>query len=138
MSGRSENGSGYRAHRCRAMCRGLHVAHRRTRLIPRAPMAKPSVLSQTALRGLAYVGPYYRSADRASAARLPPQTFQRYVTPRGDYINIRDIYYMIYIHSDNERGVSHDHHASLVPDPAVPLPPRSRHAIRQVTAPRHG
>src|SRR5882762_4394729 len=50
---------------------------------------------------------------------------------------MKDIYYMIYIQSDNERGGRHDHHASLVPDPAVPFPPRRRQPIRQVPRPRH-
>jgi transposase InsO family protein len=62
----SDNGSGYRAHSFRATCRGLHVAHRRTRPYTPRTNGKAERFIQTALREWAYARAYYSSADRAA------------------------------------------------------------------------
>ena len=62
----SDNGSGYRAHRFRATCRALHIAHRRTRPYTPRTNGKAERFVQTTLREWAYARPYYSSADRAA------------------------------------------------------------------------
>lgn len=62
----SDNGSGYRSHRFRATCRGLHVRPRRTRPYTPRTNGKAERFIQTALREWAYARPYYTSADRAA------------------------------------------------------------------------
>jgi transposase InsO family protein len=62
----SDNGSGSRSHRFRATCRGLHVAHQRTRPYTPRTNGKAERFIQTALREWAYARPYYTSADRAA------------------------------------------------------------------------
>jgi transposase InsO family protein len=62
----SDNGSGYRSHTFRATCRGLHIAHRRTRPYTPRTNGKAERFIQSALREWAYARPYYSSADRAA------------------------------------------------------------------------
>ena len=61
----SDNGSGYRSWSFRATCRGLHVAHQRTRPYTPRTNGKAERFIQTALREWAYARTYYSSADRA-------------------------------------------------------------------------
>ena len=71
----SDNGSGYRSHSFRATCRGLHVAHRRTRPYTPRTNGKAERFIQSALREWAYARPYYSSVDRA---RLLPGWLEHY------------------------------------------------------------
>jgi len=62
----TDNGSGYISRSFRATCRGLHLAHRRTRPYTPRTNGKAERFIQTALREWAYLRPYYTSAERAS------------------------------------------------------------------------
>lgn len=61
----SDNGGGYISRSFRAVCRALHVAHRRTRPYTPRTNGKAERFIQTALREWAYARPYYTSLARA-------------------------------------------------------------------------
>ena len=75
----TDNGSGYVSRSFRATCRGLQVAHRRTRPYTPRTNGKAERFIQTALREWAYKAPYYTSADRA---RMMPGWLEHYNAAR--------------------------------------------------------
>jgi transposase InsO family protein len=75
----TDNGSGYISRSFRATCRGLHVAHHRTRPYTPRTNGKAERFIQTALREWAYRRPYYTSFDRS---RMLPGWLEHYNAAR--------------------------------------------------------